>query len=61
MIAVGHSLLKSVYHVLSEDKAYHELGADYVVKAQEKKRKTYLKKELELLGYEVQIRKAAAG
>jgi len=47
--------------VLNEDKAYHELGADYVVKAQEKKRKTYLKKELELLGYEVQIRKAAAG
>ena len=61
LIAVGHSILKSVYHVLSEGTEYRELGANYVIKAQEQKRKTYLKKELELLGYEVQIRKAATG
>lgn len=61
LIAVGHSLLKSVYHVLSESETYHELGAEYVLKAQEQKRKTYLRKELELLGYEVQLRKAATG
>lgn len=61
LIAVVHSILKSVYHVLSEDEKYRELGADHVIKAQEQKRKTYLKKELELLGYEVQIRKTATG
>jgi hypothetical protein len=61
LIAVGHSLLKSVYHVLSEGIEYRELGANHVIKAQEQKRKTYLKKELELLGYDVQMRKIATG
>jgi hypothetical protein len=61
LIAVGHSILKSVYHVLSEGKEYRELGAKHVIKAQKQKRKTYLRKELELLGYEVQIRKTATG
>jgi hypothetical protein len=32
---------------------YKELGAEYVNGRVEKKRKTYLKKELEKLGYEV--------
>jgi len=60
LIGVGHSILKSVYHVLSEGVMYRELGAGHVIKAQEKKRKMYLKKELELLGYNVQLVKAAA-
>jgi hypothetical protein len=60
LIAVGHSLLKSAYHVLSEGVEYHELGAGHVIKAQEQKRKTYLKKELEQLGYSVQLVKASA-
>jgi len=60
LIAVGHSILKSVYHVLSEGEEYRELGAVYVIKAQAQKRKTYLKKELEQLGYTVQLAKAAA-
>lgn len=60
LIAVGHSLLKSVYHVLSEGIEYRELGAIHVIKAQEQKRKTYLKKELEQLGYNVQLIKNAA-
>jgi hypothetical protein len=53
LIAVGHSLLKSVYHVLSEITPYKELGADYLNGKIEKKRKAYLKKELEKLGNEV--------
>ena len=55
LVAVGHSILKSVYHVLSKKKAYKELGADYLLKKQEAARKVYLKKELEKLGYKVQI------
>ena len=27
IIAIGHSILKSVYHVICEEKAYRELGA----------------------------------
>lgn len=53
LIAVGHSLLKSVYHVLKDNCEYKELGGEYLDKKQEKKRKDYLKKELEKLGYEV--------
>jgi hypothetical protein len=55
LIAVGHSILKSVYHVLSAKSAYKELGADYLDKKLEAKRKDYLKKELEKLGYKVDI------
>ena len=58
IIAIGHSILKSVYHVLSESRVYRELGASYVNQQQEKKRKTYLKKELEKLGYDVQLLKS---
>lgn len=53
LIAVGHSLLKSVYHVLKDNCEYKELGGEYLDKKQEKKRKDYLKKELEKLGYKV--------
>jgi hypothetical protein len=53
LIAVGHSILKSVYHILKDSCQYKELGGDYLDKKQEKKRKEYLKKELEKLGYQV--------
>jgi Golgi nucleoside diphosphatase len=55
IIAIGHSILKSVYHVIGEEKAYRELGASYVNKRQEHKRKAYLKKELEKLGFNVNL------
>ena len=55
LIAVGHSILKSVYHILSNTEAYRELGADYVNLRAETKRKSYLRKELEKLGYSVML------
>lgn len=55
LIAVGHSILKSVFHVLSGVEQYRELGADYVNLRIEKRRKSYLKKELEKLGYDVRL------
>ena len=53
LIAVGHSILKSVYHILSNIEVYRELGAEHVNLRAEAKRKSYLRKELEKLGYEV--------
>ena len=47
--------LKSVYHVINGMEGYKELGADYVTQRVEKRRKLYLKKELEKLGYAVQL------
>ena len=55
LIAVGHSILKSVYHILSGKEQYRELGADYLNSKMEAKRKSYLKKELEKLGYQVNL------
>lgn len=49
IIAVAHSILKSVYHVLKDDVPYRELGADYLNSRMEDKRKKYLKKEPEKL------------
>ena len=55
MIAVGHSILKSVGHVLKDTCEYKELGAEYLIRRTVQKRKNYLKKELEALGYQVKI------
>ena len=55
LIAVGHSILNSVYHILSGKEQYKELGADYLNSKIETKRKSYLKKELEKLGYQVDL------
>jgi len=61
LIAIGHSILKSVYHILSTSSVYKELGADYVNLRAEAKRKSYLRKELEKLGYEVMLTDLKAG
>lgn len=55
LIAVGHSILKAVHYVISTGGRYHELGEQYVPSKIEKKRKDYLKSELQKLGYEVSL------
>ncbi len=54
IVAVAHSVLKSVYHVLNNHMPYKELGADYLNSLMEEKRKKYLEKELKKMGYDVQ-------
>lgn len=61
VVAIGHSILKSVYHILSTQSAYRELGADHINLRAEARRKSYLKKELEKLGYEVLLTDPLAG
>ena len=56
LIAVGHSILKSVYHILSDMSEYKELGAAYLINRTEAKRKAYLKSELAKLGYDVELK-----
>ncbi|MFK2039908.1 hypothetical protein ACIXHX_07240 [Bacteroides fragilis] len=55
LIAVGHLILKSAWHILNHTCEYKELGAEYLTQRIEQKRKNYLKKELEALGYKVNI------
>jgi transposase len=56
LIAIGHSILKSVYHILSDMSDYKELGAEYLISRTEAKRKAYLKGELAKLGYVVELK-----
>ena len=60
LIAVGHSQLRSVFVILSIGARYHELGAQYVQAKIERKRKNYLKTELQKLGFEVSLTKVQA-
>jgi hypothetical protein len=55
LTAVGHSFLKSVYHILNDRCEYKELGAEYLIRRTEAKRKAYLKSELSKLGYAVEL------
>lgn len=56
LVAVGHSILKSVYHILKDMCEYKELGAAYLASRTEAKRKAYLKSELSKLGYAVELK-----
>jgi transposase len=53
LIAVGHSLLTVVYHVLKEHKEYQELGSDYFDRQAPERLQRYLIRRLESLGLEV--------
>lgn len=55
IIAVGHSLLVSVYHVLKDNVDYHDLGADHFDKLAPGRLRRYLVKRLEDLGYHVEL------
>jgi transposase len=55
IVAVAHSILKTVYHVLKDSVPYKELGADYLNSRMEQKRQKYLKTELQKMGYQVQL------
>lgn len=55
LVAVGHSLLVIVYHVLAKQTSYQELGGDYFDKQNvESQRKLFVRK-LEMLGVKVTI------
>jgi transposase len=55
LLAVGHSLLVIVYHLLRYDKEYQDLGADYFERLEPERLRRYLVKRLERLGYQVTL------
>lgn len=57
LIAIGHSILTTVYHILTTGEEYKELGKDHYKVRTENKKKSYLVSELKKLGYKVQIAK----
>lgn len=55
LIGVAHSLLRIVYHVLKEGRAYEELGGDYFDRLQGDRLTRHLVKRLESLGHHVTL------
>ena len=59
-IAVGHSILVMVYHILKGNNPFIELGENYFVKQREKAIVKHAVKRLESLGYEVKLESKAS-
>ncbi|MGH2398127.1 MAG: IS110 family transposase, partial [bacterium] len=59
LIAVGHSILIIVYHVLSGRTPYQELGGNYFERHNTEAQKNRLIRKLEALGLKVTVEKAA--
>lgn len=53
MLAVAHSQLKVIYHLLSSGQSYQDLGSDYFQKLNTARVARYHRKVLESLGYKV--------
>ena len=59
LVAVGHSILVSAYHMLRDPQDYRELGVDYFEKRDVDRTKRYLVRRLEALGHRVTLVAAA--
>jgi transposase len=55
LVAVGHSLLVIIYHVLGKQVEYQDLGPGYFDGLEPERVKRYLVKRLQALGYEVTV------
>jgi transposase len=58
IVAVAHTILVSVYHMLKNKQPYRELGADFLDRRNAENVKRYLLKRLERLGLQVTVRSA---
>lgn len=59
VIAVGHSILAIAYYIMRDGCTYHELGADYFDKRHAERAVRRHVRQLEALGFQVTIEKAA--
>ncbi len=55
IVAVAHSILVAVYHILVNRAPYQDLGPDYLLKLNETNIKRYHVRRLQELGYQVSI------
>lgn len=59
-VAVAHSILKIIYHLLTRKTDYQDLGANYFDEHQEQSVVSCLQRRLEKLGYQVELHKQPA-
>lgn len=55
LVAVGHSLLVVIYHVLKNHVEYRDLGPDYFDRLEPERLQRYLVKRLQSIGYNVTL------
>src|SRR6266536_1967880 len=55
VVAIAHKILVAIYHVLTSDTPYQELGADYLEKLEPERLTLNLVRRLERLGYRVNL------
>ena len=55
LVAVGHTLLVIIYHVLKRGTTYAELGADFLDRLEPERLTRQLVKRLEALGHKVTL------
>jgi transposase len=60
LIAVAHTMLRAIYHMLKHGVAYVDLGPNHYDQVQQERLRRYLVKRLEKLGYAVHLSQAAA-
>jgi len=60
LVAVGHTILVIVYHVMKNYKPYYELGEDFFERLNVDRLRYYYSKRLEALGYKVELTKSVA-
>jgi transposase len=60
LVAVAHSIVVSIYHILTRKEPYHDLGADYFERRQPEAQVKRLTRQIEKLGYTVTVTPPAA-
>ena len=60
IIAVAHSIMRSVFHMLSRNEGYRELGANYFDERRRQFTVDRLTRRIERLGYPVHLGPVAA-
>jgi transposase len=60
LVAVAHSIVVSIYHILIRKEPYHDLGADYFEHRQPEAQVKRLTRQIEKLGYTVTVTPPAA-
>lgn len=55
IVAIAHSMLVAIYHMIRDNKPYHELGGDWLDKRSAESKSKALVDKLERLGYRVQL------
>jgi transposase len=58
-VAVAHSILVSIYHMLTRDEPYQDLGADWLARRNDQAHTRRLVAQLERLGHTVRLDTAA--